>query len=389
MKKIYIPSNLSLLGLIDPEYQDEENLDRLQYIINLIYEQRVLYKNTDEYVPLKALYMRRILGRKTESNGRLNYDEYVKILIDKGVIECDRRYIKNEKSFGYKLTEPYASVRHKEVAITSNSLQNSINSWQLSRLPATKVHKHLYKFLQEIEINYDDALQEVDVLQTQEYNSAKIAIDKLKNKEFFIYNDNFGFRIHTNITNLKSTLRRYITYKTQKLVNIDIANSQPLILLLSLPTSIRCPVDPYFDDIIPDVVMYKRLVENGELYDYLMEHSEENDRGMFKENFFRETFFGRRTSNLFCELFPTIGEQIRRIKKKDYKKLSRIMQRQESKLIISTICRRIMEEHPDTFVLTIHDSILTTRENVNKIRRVMCEEFGKRGLRPKLRVEEY
>lgn len=390
MKKIYIPSNLFLPNLLGEEYQNGPNLDRLHYIINLIYEQRVLYKNTDEYVPLKAIYMRRIIGRSTETNCIHNYNDYINILIDKGVIECDRHYIKNEKSYGYKLCEPYSLVRHKETSITSPCLQTNIERWQAKRLPTTKVHNHLYKFLQDIKINYEEALKFIDDMNVQEYNSAKIAIDKFKNKDFFLYCDDFGRRVHTNLTNLKSTLRKYLVYQNQKLVNVDIANSQPLLLLIvisSPSSSIRCTGSIYFDDIASDVIRYKRLVETGKLYDYLMNYAGETDRNSFKENFFRETFFGKRTSKLFCQLFPTIGEKIKQIKEKDHKKLAQIMQRKEAKLMISGICRRVMEESADAFIATIHDSILTTPENVPTIKKAMSDEFAKIGLSPTIRIE--
>lgn len=382
MKKIYIPSNLDLSNIIDKEYQNDKDLDRLHYIINLIYEQRILYKNSQEYVPLKAIYMRNLVVR--------NYNDYVNILVRKGVIACDRHYIKNEKSFGYKLCEPYSLVRHKEISLLSTCVNRNVERWTARRLPTTKVHNHLYGFLQEIEIDYDKAIQFIDKLDVQEYNSAKIAIDKFKNRDFFLYCDEFGKRIHTNITNLRSTLRKYLVYKNQKLVNVDIANSQPLLLLISIPHlsySIRCTISIYFDDVTPDVLNYKRLVEQGTLYDYLMKHAGETDRSVFKENFFRETFFGKRTSKLFCKLFPTIGEEIKKIKRKNYRRLAWLMQRTESKLMISGICRRIMEEHKDTFMATIHDSILTTQENVPIIKKIMSEEFEKLGLSPTIRIE--
>lgn len=394
MKKIYIPSNLNLPDLLEKEYHNDCDLDRLHYIINLIYEQRVLYKNPEEFVPLKAIYMRRIIGRAGKT-----YNDYINILIDKGIIECDRRYIVNEKSFGYKLCGNYSSVRHTQIPITSKTLQSNIDRWNRWTTPTgnlkekmcqfTKVHKHVYSFLEAVDIDYDKALQSIDNLPVDEYNSIKITIDKIANKEFYIYKDDYG-RIHTNFTNLKSTLRQYLNYQGMKLVNVDVANSQPLLLFLAIPpilSSIRCTGAIYFDEISPDVLMYKRLVEQGKLYDFLMRHAGETDRGAFKENFFRETFFGKKTSQLFCKLFPTIGEKIKKIKQKDYRRLAWMMQRKESKLIITNICGRIMKEHPKMFIGTIHDSILTTAEHVPTIKRVMAEEFEKVGLSPRIREE--
>jgi hypothetical protein len=394
MKKIYIPSNLDLPSLLDQEYRNETDIDRLHYIINLIYEQRAIYKSEEEFVPLKAIYMRRIIGRA----GR-TYNNYINILIDKGIIACDRRYIVSEKSFGYKLCEPYSEVKHKQIPITSESLKANIDRWQAYRKPIgclkdkmdkfTKVHKHIYRFLENIEIDYEEALLSIEELPIQEYNSNKITIDKIKDKDFYLHKDEFG-RIHTNLTILKSTLRKFLNYKGIKLVNIDVVNSQPLLLLLVIFNSylsIRCTADIFFEEVPSDVLYYKRLVEKGALYEYLMKHAQTTDRNDFKEDFFRETFFGRKTNQLFCNLFPTIGAEIRRIKRKDYRRLAWIMQRKESKLIITKICGRIMKEHPDMFIGTIHDSVLTTPESVPIIRKIMLEEFEKIGLSPTIRIE--
>lgn len=383
MKKIYIPSNLDLRQEITKEYHNDAHVDRMYYIIHLIYEQRLLYKIEEEYVPLKAIYLRRLLGRATEKNGIHNYNVYTNILTSAGVIECDRHYIVNEKSFGYKLCDKYANVRHKQVQIASASLQTNLDRWYKCHKPSSKVHKHIYDLLTKIEIDYTESLKAIDHFSTEEYNCAKIHIDKIHNKDFYIRQDEYG-RVHTNLTNLESSLRKFLTYGGKKLANIDIANSQPLISLMSILSKLT----PY-DVQASDVLCYKRLVERGELYEYLMEKTGKTDRNEFKENFFRRTFFGKKTSSLFCELFPTIGREIKKIKRTDYRRLAWMMQRKESKLIITKICGRIMREHPEAFIGTIHDSILTTPENVSTIRQIMSEEFEKIGLSPTIRIDRY
>jgi hypothetical protein len=172
-------------------------------------------------------------------------------------------------------------------------------------------------------------------------------------------------------------------------VNVDIVNSQPLLLIPSLFPSIRCTFDVYFGDVGLDLLKYKQLVESGILYDYMMERSGETDRAAFKERFFRETLFGRKTSKLFCNLFPTIAAELMKIKSKDYRNLARIMQRTESKLMITKICGRLMQDYPDVFIATIHDSILTTQDNVSKIQEIILEEFAEYGLSPTIRVESH
>jgi hypothetical protein len=67
-----------------------------------------------------------------------------------------------------------------------------------------------------------------------------------------------------------------------------------------------------------------------------------------------------------------------------------MMQRAESNLIINCVCKRIMYEYPSCFISTIHDSILTTKEGVPIVKKIMYEEFAKYDdLRPTLREEWY
>ncbi len=58
-------------------------------------------------------------------------------------------------------------------------------------------------------------------------------IQRIVNGDFFTVVDRFG-RFHTNLTNLKATLRPFLRYQNSHLVNLDIANSQPMIFCLLL-----------------------------------------------------------------------------------------------------------------------------------------------------------
>jgi hypothetical protein len=206
-------------------------------------------------------------------------------------------------------------------------------------------------------------------------------------KDFFLYKDDYD-RVHTNITNLKSSLRQFLRYKDQKLVNIDIVNSQPLILLLTKPflSSIRCALLNDFDNGL-DLFNYKSLVEHGRLYDFIMNKLEVDNRGEFKEQFFKEIFFGKKVGSYFWQLFPSVAKLLLDIKKSDYRTLAWMMQRAEADIIINRICRRIMTEHPNLFISTIHDSILTIESGVGKIKTIISEEFGQLGLVPTIRIE--
>jgi hypothetical protein len=86
--------------------------------------------------------------------------------------------------------------------------------------------------------------------------------------------------------------------------------------------------------------------------------------------------------------FATVWQFIRSWKKKHgYKDLACQMQKAESQLVIEGVCGRLMREHPDCPLVTIHDAILTTPEWVDEVRRTMLEEFAKIGIHPTLREE--
>jgi hypothetical protein len=80
--------------------------------------------------------------------------------------------------------------------------------------------------------------------------------------------------------------------------------------------------------------------------------------------------------NLFRKKHPTLYRAISKLKEgnnkaKDYAVLSKLLQRIESDLIISNVCKRIMMERPDLPIFTIHDCIVTTEGNESYVKDVM------------------
>ena len=59
------------------------------------------------------------------------------------------------------------------------------------------------------------------------------SIRRIADRDFFTIPDRFG-RFHSNLTNLKSSLRPHLRYHDSPLVNLDISNSQPMIFCLLL-----------------------------------------------------------------------------------------------------------------------------------------------------------
>ena len=97
------------------------------------------------------------------------------------------------------------------------------------RLP---LHRNLRRFVKAISIDEVGALEAVQGSPFE--RSAQVAmIQRIVNGDFFTVADRFG-RFHTNLTNLKATLRPYLRYRESHLCNLDIANSQPMVFCLLL-----------------------------------------------------------------------------------------------------------------------------------------------------------
>ena len=255
------------------------------------------------------------------------------------------------------------------------------------------VHQHLFKNLQDIEIDHDAALALL-LHQGDFCPENETAIRLIDDKQFHFVVCPYG-RVHTNVTNLKSCLRQFLNVRGESLVNLDIRNSQPLIFAAVLVDDLKV-ANGVDQPMPPDATKYVELVQAGQFYDYLMDEfgipSADGRRSTFKQEFFASTFYCRndpvtRKAEKFGRLFPNVYGLIRRRKEDDFTSLCKDLQRTESAIIIGDVATRCMIELAHAFVATIHDSILTTAKYADIIRGFMLEGFGWVGLTPTINVE--
>ena len=94
------------------------------------------------------------------------------------------------------------------------------------------VHRELRRYVEARTIDEQAALTSVHGTAFQQ--AAQVAmIRRIAKGDFFSIPDRYG-RFHSNLTNLKKTLRPFLRYHDSTLVNLDIANSQPMIFCLLL-----------------------------------------------------------------------------------------------------------------------------------------------------------
>jgi hypothetical protein len=120
-------------------------------------------------------------------------------------------------------------------------------------------------------------------------------------------------------------------------------------------------------------------------------------RRRFKRRVFRVIFGRNREKGRYPNVvrarlrarFPTVAGVLRKLKARNYRHSSHLLQNFEATLFIYQICGRIMRERPDAVVFTVHDSILTTPDNAPYVAHIIEHEFAKLGVTPTLRQETY
>ncbi len=442
--KQYIPINLNIDQLLEefpPNKIRNFNRDKLIHLINLLSEipaNRERFESHDGFISLNAKMLRKHLGK--------NYKEYLNYLIESGVIETDNRYIVGEKSKGYRFTDKYL-CEVEEIEIVTYTLVRSIKKETKIEKTTVNTYPYLVRWFDDrLEIDYQSASQYIqknksqlidseDYNPYQVYNSTYINLNRFADHHYFIKVDDTGNRFHSNFTNLKKEFRQFICYDKEGLVAVDISNSQPYLSMIlfnpefysktsefniytldpnsftsfssSYPTGYYFSPPPMMYKSLKnkekqDVIHFKKLVKNGELYEYFgrkLEHElgqekisiEEVKKILFKVFYSSNRYIGQaeaKPKRIFKKLFPNIYDVYSEIKRRKKNSLAILLQRIESHLILDIICKRIAMEKPNLPIYTIHDCIVTTLGNEHYVCEVMEAELTKHiGISPKLKKE--
>jgi hypothetical protein len=194
-----------------------------------------------------------------------------------------------------------------------------------------------------------------------------------------------------------------ISFKKNKKDQNVTPTTQHILTTYSLPQSIYSIIYRLSPEILTSIEFqkYKKMVANGTIYDDFAKDFKfkgELPKGKTKRDVVKKLFmhcfysengaFSGGLKTLFDAKFPKIYKLICEIKKNDHTALAIALQRIESTLVLDKICGRIAKENPSIPLLTIHDSILTTPENVDyvvKILKSVLQEYI--GIAPELSIE--
>lgn len=435
---LYIPVDIDRLLLEKPpDFRFKR--DYFVYIMHIINSiparKRDIIDSNNGYTPINRKFLQaRIHGYK-------NYIEYLK---EVEVIEENRQYIPGKSSMGLKFKPAYNNCIVPVTISKWSLIKNIIYLNKNYNVEQTEELTYLKKwFNNKLEVDYEGGINYLNQLSEEEinsdnsqnlmlrYNSRLLPFIKLKNSEHPFYVDNTGFRLHTNLTQMLSGLRKFIKYDGKTLCAIDICNSQPYLAISllddvifnrnNLDTKITNPQltsNINFPIMLvekirsiknaPDVLLFKEYVSNGRFYENfgsmlvengLIEDSEESIlRNTAKEITFTSIYssnnsIGHNQSiKLFKRQFPNVFEIFKTIKQghNNHPAFSICLQRLEAELVLLKICKKISIERPEVAIFSLHDSIITTEDNVDYVQSVMYNVLKENiGVAPNFKVERW
>ncbi len=496
MKDFMIPEGLDLKAFVKKakiNYEKNHGISEgfIAYVLDSIYKSTILKREetdkvTDEDFSIEPRYA--YLNTKVLKNGNSNYQNSMNCLISENVIVSDNFYIPKTKAYGYRLSEEYEFGRFNLVQYNFDIYSKCMNSKDEvvkkfinkrsfnEKLKAKrnylfapyvnnviKIDERLAKsiienYYENLKAKFNPDLSEFENINQEDYI---LKMERSKIRQFQIidligmgkYNydtpfDEFGQRFHTLISQLKKEARRALTFEGQRLISIDIKNSQPYCLIALLDPkfyekrqkSIKstlfslCPnlfhaiehthiplmLLKNFNKFRNEIDNYIEVVTEGRLYETLM--CDGMDRDLAKETILK--LFYRRFYNSeagdpipfkltlnekkIYDIFPNILTLMYNLKDvrndefeckfdkngKGYKKFigfkhfSSLMQRFESNLVLDRICRRLYARIPEATPITIHDCIIVPQQYRSRARMIIQNECRRIvGYSPKLDIE--
>ena len=347
--------------------------------------------------------------------------KYLKGLIDLNIIQRTGRPIKGQTSYQYNFAPDYLS---KYISLPLNNAKLIL---RIEKVHSKSVSKSVYgyseqvKYLKQLTIVCDYKKYLKTITETNKYNSILSSATRILNGNITYSVDNTSGRFHSNITNMKKELRKFLRVNGEQLVNIDIKNSQPFLstILLTNPKKVaHFTNNRAFSMFLQtlkvsnneDVKKYISLVVSGQIYEYLMKVFKDNGliltrsetkrqmlRIIYARNRSPKNEVNRKVRRLFINEFPTVHKTFSKIrgtktgdKYTNFKRFSILLQTIESHLLLKVILKRINEDLPDTITITIHDSIMTgiLTNRANEVREIMTDELTKFiGFRPIISFE--
>jgi len=332
-----------------------------------------------------------------------NYAKYIQALINHGIIYQSEKFIVEVRTNGYSFVDP--SILDDRI----NELNPTFKYSTDKRGP----YGLLAHFLTGLEIDYVNAFIEAEQVQEPlKKQCYHLSISRFEIGDFYFLKDDYG-RLHSNLTNLPKILRKYISYKNEKIRGIDLPNAQPLLLHLlctfiknDIPNNRKSFLKNLTQDQQSQILAslnkypdhyahFESLVLTRGLYGYIfndlsndfktekgfsaIEWSElsEEERGIVKDEILAwiNGSWGSRgpyrakIKEVFLNRFHPVYTLVKVIKEDWYKKMAHLLQTFEADLVIRGVVWSFHKAYPSAPVFTIHDCVFTTESYHERLKK--------------------
>jgi len=343
-------------------------------------------QDPEGYVSLKYELLRTILPKR-------QLTKIIKDLILWGVIERNGSYRNGHRSMGYRRNPHFNFGKFRLRHIINHHMHQKLDIHHgivRDRICRRSAYAAVYRTVEALTIQERRARRKVNrdfdrslLEDRHRYDTRMIGIDSIALHNLFHAIDPKTGRYYHSYACLARELRPMVEYEGSGLKEVDITNSQPLLLHLLLKE--KNMVRP------SEAVRMEKLVLTGRFYEEF--NANGLDRDELKREFYRDVLFGKGLysndmTKLFRKKFPSYAAAIRNIKHGDHTKLAIRMQTMEAEIIFAAVERFIGRCGLYSPIVTIHDSLSTTsdycEEAMNALYHVFKERFG---IRPHLKIK--
>lgn len=349
------------------------------------------YNHKSAPVGIHSKTLEFILGKKTLKSGNIKrntnnttitqYNYIIRKLETNGLIEVNREFkynLENRKEGypqSYRLNirnEEDAYLYQQSFILKSNVLVKKFN--QLIKKDGVEFKKKSREAAKVFDsimgVEYDSDAAEKELIEKD-----RVYHDKLKNGVMTWKQDKQN-RIYTIIGIIPKRLRKFLTWNGKPLWQVDVSSSQVNLHIL------------LYQNDCEEKSRLTALCENNQFYEYLNSKladpynlSDDEEKTEFKRKIFEEVFYGhpeskkeRELLKAFTQSFPILAQLIKEKKGTggQYRELPKAMQWIESHIILNGVVEDIELNGP---IITIHDCILTTEENLAKVNELMKDMY--------------
>jgi hypothetical protein len=243
---LYIYKNLNLNTIVKnftPDFKFD--MDKAYYFLHLISWRPITRREDDEnengFVPISSSLM--------QEYGVRDFKSYRLYFVRIGVLE--ERPFSEGKARSFRFTKEYRGeievlkspdtkfwkrVERLKIEYYRKSARSlKRNGYEIVRHLNPDLKIDVKAALKKIDEEYEKTCLEDAEKAIHQKNQRVVSVSAINNGDFFYKVDDYG-RLHTNLTNLSTILRQFLSYYGEGFANIDFVNSQPMLISLFLET---------------------------------------------------------------------------------------------------------------------------------------------------------